>query len=110
MRRGALIMEPIQQTSDHSAADQRKSSFADSAIWMRGLYMLLLLLAFAVAQSLLCIVAVVQFLRLLFAGESNKLIGQFGRSLARWLADTARYVSCSSDVKPFPWAAWPPAE
>jgi hypothetical protein len=103
-------MDPIQQTTDQPTAEQRKSSFGDSAVWMRGLYMLLLLLAFAVGQSLLCIVAVVQFLWLLFAGEANKQVAQFGRSLARWLADTARYLACSSDIKPFPWAAWPAAD
>ena len=31
-------------------------------------------------------------------------------SLSRWLADAARYLSCASDAKPFPWAPWPPAQ
>lgn len=98
-------MEPVEQTTD-----QRRVSFGNSAVWMRGLYMLLLSLAFGVAQSLLFVTAVAQFLWLLFAGEANKLLGQFGKSLSRWLADAARYLTCSSEVKPFPWAPWPPAE
>jgi hypothetical protein len=52
----------------------------------------------------------VQFLWLLFAGEPNPAIVQFGRSLSRWLADTGRYLLCSSEAKPFPWASWPSAE
>jgi hypothetical protein len=77
---------------------------------MRGLFMFLFLLAFGVAQGILWIAALVQFLWLLFAGEPNPAIVQFGRSLSRWLADTGRYLLCSSEAKPFPWASWPSAE
>ncbi len=98
-------MEPNEPTTD-----QRRVSFGNSAVWIRGLYMLLLLLAFWVAQSLLWVAAVAQFLWLLFAGEANNLLAQFGKSLSRWLADAARYLTCSSEAKPFPWAPWPPAE
>lgn len=98
-------MEPIEPTTD-----KRRVSFGNSAVWMRGLYMLLLLLAFWVAHGLLCVAAVAQFLWLLFAGEANSLLAQFGKSLSRWLADAARYLTCASEMKPFPWAPWPPAE
>src|SRR4029079_7830499 len=103
-------MEPIEQATSNPVTEQRKASFGDSAVWMRGLYMLLLVLAFGVAQTLLCVTAIAQFLWLLFAGEANSTIAQFVASLSRWLADTARYLSCASDAKPFPWAPWPPAQ
>jgi hypothetical protein len=92
------------------ATEQRKSSFGDTAIWMRGLYMLLLVLAFGVAQTLLCVTAIAQFLWLLFSGEANSQLTQFGNSLSRWLSDAARFLTCASEAKPFPWAAWPPAQ
>ncbi len=100
-------MEPIEQTTTNPATEPRKSSFGDTAVWMRGLYMLLLVLAFGVAQTLLCVTAIAQFLWLLFSGEANRQLTQFGSSLSRWLADTARYLTCASEAKPFPWAAWP---
>jgi len=106
-------MDPSEQPSTppvvQPASETRKSTFGDSAVWMRGLYMLLFALAFGVGQTLLCVAAIAQFLWLLFAGEANAQIAQFGNSLARWLGDTARYLTCSSDTKPFPWAPWPPA-
>jgi hypothetical protein len=77
---------------------------------MRGLFMFLFLLAFGVAQGILWIAALVQFLWLLFAGEPNPAIVQFGRSLARWIGDTGRYLLCASEAKPFPWASWPSAD
>lgn len=102
-------MESFEQSST-SVPEQRKSTFGDTAIWMRGLHMLLLALAFGVAQTLLCITAIAQFLWLLFSGAPNAQLTRFGSSLARWVADTARYLTFVSEVKPFPWAPWPPAE
>lgn len=104
-------MDPIDSTTTlPTATAARKPGYADIAVWMRGLYMLLLTLAFGVAHTLLLVTAVAQFLWLLFAGESNLQIAQFGRSLARWMADTARFLSGSSEAKPFPWAPWPSAD
>jgi hypothetical protein len=100
-------MEPDQTVP---ATEQRKSSFGDTAIWMRGLYMLLLMLAFGVAQMLLSVTTIAQFLWLLFSGEPNVQLTHFGRSLARWLADTALFLISATDVKPFPWAPWPPSQ
>lgn len=102
-------MEPSEQTTN-PASEPRKSTFGDTAVWMRGLYMLLLAFAFGVAQTLLCVTAIAQFLWLLFAGEANGQLTKFGSSLSQWLADTARFLTCASDVKPFPWAPWPPAQ
>ena len=98
------MMDPDKVTHD---GEVRSST---SVVWMRGLFMLLLLLAFALAQSLLWVIAIAQFCWLLFAGEHNAPIARFGRSLALWLGETVRYITCASEVKPFPWAPWPPAD
>jgi len=55
-------MDPIDPIERPTATAERKSSFGDSAIWLRGLYMLLLAIAFGVGQTLLCLTAIVQFL------------------------------------------------
>ena len=57
---------------------------------MRGLFMLLLLLAFALAQSLLWVIAIAQFCWLLFAGEHNAPIARFGALAGRLCASRAR--------------------
>jgi hypothetical protein len=98
------MMDPDRVTHD---GEVRSST---SAVWMRGLFMLLLLLAFAVAQTLLWVTAIAQFLWLLFNGEHNPLLARFGRSLALWLGETVRYITCATEIKPFPWAPWPPAD
>ena len=76
-------------------------------VWMRGLFMLLLVIGFTIGQWLLNVLAIVQFLWLLFAREPNQLLARFGNSLSIWLAEIGRFLSCATDDKPFPWRPWP---
>jgi hypothetical protein len=78
-------------------------------VWMRGLFMLLLIIGFVAGQWLLNLLALVQFLWLLFAREPNAFLARFGNSLAIWLAEVARFLTCATDEKPFPWRSWPGA-
>ena len=78
-------------------------------VWMRGLFMVLFMIAFAIGQMLLNLMAVVQFLWLLFAREHNAFLASFGGSLATWLAEIGNFLTCATDDKPFPWRPWPPA-
>ncbi|HXF54046.1 MAG TPA: DUF4389 domain-containing protein [Hyphomicrobiaceae bacterium] len=76
-------------------------------VWMRGLIMLLFMFAFAVGQALLNLTALVQFVWLLVTREPNTFLLRFGRSLAAWFAEIARFLSCASEERPFPWKSWP---
>jgi hypothetical protein len=76
-------------------------------VWMRGLFMLLLMISFAIGQWLLNLLAVVQFFWLLFARQPNPVLAGFGNSLSIWLAEVGRFLTCASDEKPFPWRPWP---
>ena len=98
-------MDPIDKITEEPAPDVSKTD-----IWKRGLIMLVFIFAFGVGQSLLYLTAVVQFLWLLFAKAPNELLVGFGKSLALWLAEAARFLCCATDDKPFPWTAWPKAD
>ena len=89
-------------------ADKEHSADRSSA-WKRGLFMLLFAVAFGVGQSLLILLAVVQFLWLVFAGEPNLFLLRFGSSLSVWFSDATRFLSCATDEMPFPWKRWPDA-
>jgi len=78
-----------------------------SEVWKRGLVMLAFMFAFGVGQSILYLTAVAQLLWLLLAKGPNKLLVEFGKSLALWLAETVRFLCCATDEKPFPWKRWP---
>ncbi len=73
-------------------------------VWERFLFSLVLLLLFAVGQNLVWVVALIQFLWMLFAGKPNHQVAAFGARLAIWLKKTVFYLSGMTDEKPFPWA------
>ena len=74
---------------------------------MRGLFMLLFIVGFGVAQAILNLTALLQFGWLLFTGSPNRQLTLFGSSLAKWFAEAARFLSVASGEKPFPWVSWP---
>ena len=76
-------------------------------VWMRGLFMLLFMIGFAIGVWLLNLLAIVQFVWLLIAREPNQFIVRFGNSLSIWLAEISRFLTCVTDDKPFPWQPWP---
>ena len=95
-----------------SISDQEKESpdihhEESRSIWIRGGIMLLLVVCFGVAQSVLYAMAVVQFFWMLIAKERNAFLADFGWSLGQWLAEAARFLTGGTDEKPFPWKKWP---
>lgn len=72
-------------------------------IWERFLFMIVFLILFAVAETLLWFVTVAQFLWMLFSGGPNHAIAEFGARLGVWLKRVALYQSGTTDEKPFPW-------
>jgi len=76
-------------------------------VWKRGLLMLLFVIAFGFAQMVLNTIAIVQFIWLLFTRKPNNPLVRFGNSLSIWLADVARFQTCATDERPFPWRPWP---
>jgi hypothetical protein len=54
-----------------------------NGIWMRGVMMLILAAMFGLAQTVLAMVALVQFIWMLITKEKNQLLAEFGRDLAQ---------------------------
>ncbi len=90
------------ETIDHNQESDRKKG-----VWMRGLFMFFFLLLLNLAVTVLAVIAIIQFFWLLFKGEKNDGLTDFGRSLGKWFREVARFQTVESEVKPFPWAAWP---
>jgi len=71
---------------------------------MRLLYMVLLWVMLQLAQSVLMLVTVVQFVIMLVSnGTPNERLADFGTDLGVWIAKAARYQTAASEVKPWPW-------
>ena len=81
----------------------------DESIWIRGLFMLLFVLIYSVAELVVVAVALIQFGWVAFSGEHNPRLARFGGTLSRFVYQTMQYWMFGSDEKPFPFAEWPSA-
>jgi len=74
------------------------------SLWLRLVYMILIALMISVAQTVLGVATLIQFIIMaLNKGEPNEQLAEFGTSLGIWIAKAARYQTAASEVKPWPW-------
>ncbi len=76
-------------------------------IWLRGLLMILMALAYQLAGTVLFFTAVIQFVFVLATDTPNLRLATFGRSVGRFQSQIANFVSFASEDLPFPFADWP---
>ncbi len=80
------------------------------SIWMRGLFMLLMAVAFHLCEVILGVVTVVQFLITLLSDTPNARLTSFGRSLGNYLRQIANFLTFAAEEIPFPFSEWPSGE
>ncbi len=84
-----------------------KENVTRRSIWLRLVFMIVLSLAFSVAEFITLAVVAFQFLASLFTGQPNDQLTRFGRNLARYLQQIIVYVTFATEEKPFPFTPWP---
>jgi hypothetical protein len=77
------------------------------SIWLRGLLMILMAIAFHLSGTLLALGAIVQFVLALLSDTPNARLTAFGQSLGLYVGQIADFVSFATEVAPFPFSAWP---
>ncbi len=75
--------------------------------WIRLIYMLILAIAWTIAEIVLIAVVVLQFLAKLFTGEPIENLTSFGRNLAEYMAGIVRFQTFVTEDLAFPFAPWP---
>lgn len=76
-------------------------------IWKRGLYMVLFSLLYGVAEVVLSMLVLVQFVIVLVTGSANQQLLRLGGSLARYSREVFTYLTFNSETQPFPMSEWP---
>ncbi len=76
-------------------------------IWLRGLFMLLMALAYQMSGTLLFFVTLVQFVFVLLVGTPNARLISFGRSLGGYLRQIVSFLTFVTEDVPFPFSPWP---
>jgi Domain of unknown function (DUF4389) len=79
-------------------------------IWIRGLFMLLMALAYQVCGTLMFIVTVIQFVMMLLNDTPNAHLVSFGRSLGRYIQQIVNFLTFATEEIPFHFNDWPSGE
>jgi hypothetical protein len=80
---------------------------AKRSIWLRGLLMILMAIAFHLATMLLGLLAAVQFVMALASDAPITRLCTFGQGLGRYLRQIADFESFGTEEAPFPFSDWP---
>lgn len=86
---------------------QLKTNLTNVDHWVRLAYMLLFGIMLVVARAVIWVIALLQFLLILFSGRDNKNLRNLGQGTAKWCYQSFMYLTFNSDRKPFPFADWP---
>ena len=84
-----------------------KENVTRRSIWLRLVFMIVMGVAYGVAEFITFAVVVFQFLTSLFTGKPNDRLARFGRNLARYFQQITVYMTFATEEKPFPFAPWP---
>jgi hypothetical protein len=79
-------------------------------IWIRGLFMLFMGLAFYVCVTVLGIVVLIQFAMTLLTDAPNDRLISFGRSMGSYLRQIVNFLTFATEDIPFPFDDWPADE
>lgn len=94
---------------DERAANRGiEAHIKSSSTWLRGLFMLVFVCIYALTRALVAGVVILQFLWVLFTGETNARLRELGQSLAVYTSQLIRYLTYNTEMRPFPFDEdWP---
>jgi hypothetical protein len=84
-----------------------KQRLARKDIWIRGLYMVFFVFAYSVAELVIFLVMVFQFVVILLSGRANENALRLGNNLSAYLYQIFQFLTFNGETRPFPFADWP---
>ena len=92
--------------------DQKiKENVTRESTWMRLVYMVLFAVIFNIAEFVIVVVVVVQFLFKLFTGDVVPRLQELGQTLGTYVGWVIRFLTYNTEEMPYPFGPWPgPAE
>ncbi len=99
--------DEINPIEEIDAAPEKDVTPEKRNIWMRGLFMVLTMLAVHVCGTVLFIITAIQFIMTLLNDTPNPRLTTFGRSLGGYLQQSANFLTFATEDIPFPFSDWP---
>lgn len=90
--------------------DEMKARLTSGDVWMRALYMIFFAIAYSVAELLIGLTVIFQFLNILFTGNANVPLLRFGRNLSEYVFQIVQFETFNTEDRPFPFTDWPDQE
>jgi hypothetical protein len=90
--------------------EELRANLIDEGIWMRGVFMVLFLIAYNIAELLIVLIALFQFVTVLFTRRVNETVLQLGNNLSYFAFEVFEYLTFNSNIRPFPFSPWPDEE
>ena len=90
--------------------EEMRENLIDEGIWMRGVFMILFLIAYNIVEFLILLVALFQFVAVLFTGRVNETVLRLGNNLCYFALEAFQYLTFNSNLRPFPFSPWPDEE
>lgn len=84
-----------------------KDNLTNRSTWIRVVYMILFAVIFNIAEFVIAVVTVVQFLSRLFTGNVIEHLQAFGQGLGTYINEIIVFLTYHTDDMPFPFAPWP---
>jgi hypothetical protein len=103
-----LVKKPAEEYTTMS--NDVKDNLKSQSTWIRGLYMLLYIVFSRIAELVLGVVILFQFLLKLFTGETNDRLLKLGQGLSTYVYQVFQFLSFNSEYHPYPFGAWPRGE
>ena len=103
--------EPLGRSAANNSEDDGAGFFSVSKgrgdLWRRALFMVLFAVLYGVAEFVLGVVVIVQFVIVLFTGSANEQLLRLGSSLSIYVYQVFRFLTFTGDEQPFPLSVWP---
>ncbi len=87
--------------------EKTKATLTNMDTWKRGLFMVVFSIISVVAKLIVTLVAIFQFVTLLFKGQINKAVLPLGQNLSTYLYQITLFLTFKTDEMPFPFLSFP---
>jgi hypothetical protein len=84
-----------------------KQRLTSRNLWTRALYMLFFVLAYGIAEAVVAVVVIVQFIFLLISGRANENLLVFGNNLSTYVRQILQFQTFNSEHLAYPFGDWP---
>ncbi|MGB1197617.1 MAG: DUF4389 domain-containing protein [Thalassotalea sp.] len=85
----------------------KEKSWKSFGVWQRGLAMLFFAFIGSFVRFFINLIALFQFITLLFTSKPNRPLMKLGQSLNNYIYQINQFLTINSEKYPFPFADWP---